>query len=41
MFYLFKFQRLFRGMKVYSRSSVMRFFKNRQMAKIRDTIAND
>jgi len=28
-------------MKVYSRSSVMNFFKNRQMATIRNTIAND
>jgi hypothetical protein len=28
-------------MKVYSRSSVMKFFKNRQMVSIRNTIAND
>lgn len=41
LFYLLKFQRLFRGMKVYSRSSVMKFFKNRQMVSIRNTIAND
>jgi len=41
LFYLLKFQRLFRGMKVYSRSAVMRSFKERQMVKISETIAND